>query len=224
MGQGPVGQGRGSSSASAATAPFRTRPSQRPKKKVPDYVHVADPGGMEIKGLNPELNDMVLRGQLSGRKLAELIRLKEIADRFATCNYVSEEELAVLVDKYGTGPDIVTWGDYFQTEVGSQYFAHSDPDFATIVDTIRFDLISAVKIFQGKSPAFLEKVQTDGLAAYGTPREEWTSVEEERAHLYILLNYFRELGMAETCLSSEDEKWFEGFLAAEQLNVVGHQA
>ena len=175
---------------------------------------------MEINGLNPELNDMVLRGQLSGRKIAELIRLKEIGDRFATRKYVSEEELAVLVDKYGTGPDIVTWGDYFQTEIGSQYFAHSDADFATIVDTVRFDLISAVKIFQNKSPEFYSKVDSDGLAAYGVPRDQWTEVEEEQAHLYILLNYFRELGLDQAELSTEDEDWFSGFVGAGQRDVA----
>lgn len=167
---------------------------------------------MEINGLNRELNDMVLRGQLSGRKIAELIRLKEVADRFATCKYVSEEELAVLIEKFGTGPDILTWGDYFQTEVGSEYFAHTDDDFATIVDTVRFDLISAVKIFQGKPEKFLNQVHDDGMAVYGMPRDQWTPVEEEQAHLYILLNYFRELGMHATMLSAEDDSWFEGFL------------
>lgn len=175
---------------------------------------------MEINGLNRELNDMVLRGQLSGRKIAELIRLKELADRFATRKYVSEEELAVLVEKFGTGPDILTWGDYFQTEVGSEYFAHTDEDFATIVDTVRFDLISAVKIFKAKSEEFQQQVHDDGMAAYGKPRDEWTPVEEEQAHLYILLNYFRELGMSTTVLSVEDETWFEGFLGQQNGGAV----
>lgn len=180
---------------------------------------------MEINGLNRELNDMVLRGQLSGRKIAELIRLKEIADQFATRNYVSDEELAVLIEKFGTGPDIMTWGDYFQTEIGSEYFAHTDADFATIVDTVRFDLISAVKIFQGKSEEFLQTVESNGLAAYGAPRDQWTEVEEEQAHLYILLNYFRELGMDRTRLSARDEEWFSGFLGADRKNAaVGQQA
>lgn len=179
---------------------------------------------MEINGLNRELNDMVLRGQLSGRKIAELIRLKEIADTFATQNYISDEELGVLIEKFGTGPDIMTWGDYFQTEIGSEYFAHNDADFSTIVDTVRFDLISAVKIFQGKSEDFLQKAQENGMAAYGMPRDEWTEVEEEQAHLYILLNYFRELGMDRTVLASEDEEWFSGFLGSDRKNAVGQQA
>ncbi|MCR9144101.1 MAG: hypothetical protein NXI24_17770 [bacterium] len=179
---------------------------------------------MEINGLNRELNDMVLRGQLSGRKIAELIRLKEIADAFAARNYVSDEELKVLIEKFGTGPDIMTWGDYFQTEIGSEYFAHTDADFATIVDTVRFDLISAVKIFQGKSPEFQQQVQDNGMAAYGTPRDQWSEVEEEQAHLYILLNYFRELGMEQTSLSVEDEEWFSGFVGADQRNSAVGQA
>lgn len=174
---------------------------------------------MEINGLNPELNDMLLRGQLSGRKIAELIRLKETVDRFATKNYVSDEQYQVLVDKYGTGPDIVTWGDYFQTETASEYFDTADADFSTIIDTIRFDLISAVKIFQGKSEAFHEGVKENGLEVYGMPRTEWTETEEEKAHLYILLNYYYELGLERTQLSAEDEAWFEGFLGTEKHAV-----
>lgn len=167
---------------------------------------------MEINGLNPQLNDMLLRGQLSGKKIKELLRLKEIVDRFASERYVPESELADLKKKYGVEPDIITWGDYFQTEVASLYFALNDRDFATIVDTVRYDLISAIKIFTDRSDEFLASVESNGLAVHGKDREEWSEIEEEQAHLYILSRYFQELGLAQSHVSAEDEEWFQTFL------------
>lgn len=174
---------------------------------------------MEIQGLNPELSEMALRGLLSGRKIAELVRLKETVDRFAVSKYVSDDALKKLVERYGVGPDIVTWGDYFQTEIASLYNELPDRDFSKIIDTVRFDLISAVKIFQGKSPEFFNMVEADGLAAYGMPRETWSEREEEQAHLYILMQYYHELGLAAAALAPADETWFNGFVAADSHAV-----
>lgn len=176
---------------------------------------------MEIRGLNPELSAMALRGQLSGRKLADLIRLREIVDRFATCRYVSEDALKKLVERFGVGPDIVSWGDYFQTEIASLYHSLSDGEFSGIVDTVRFDLIAASKIFAGKPEEFFASVESNGLAAYGCDRESWGPEEEEQAHLYILLQYYRELGLDKATLSAQDEEWFAGFVSGDRRHAAG---
>lgn len=183
-----------------------------PKKRRQRRLGRADTWSMEIEGLNPQLTDMVLRGQLSGAKIAQLLRLKEFVDSYATRNYVSDEELQSLLDRFGVEPDIITWGDYFQTEVASLHFNLNDKDFATIVDTIRFDLISAIKIFDCKPSAFFDECENEGRAAYGIPREAWTQLHEEQAHLYILSRYFRELGLRREAVSATDEDWFQGFL------------
>lgn len=168
--------------------------------------------------INPELNDMVKRGQLSPHKIQELQRLKGIVDRFAMTRFVSEEELVSLVEKFGVEPDIQTWGDYFQTEIASRFFDLADDDFTRIVDTIRFDMISATMIFQGKSERFLRKVESDGLIAYGSDTP-WTDREEESAHLYILMQYYLEMGLEETLIAQEDMDWFNQFVEYAQFAV-----
>ena len=162
--------------------------------------------------INPALNDMIKRGQLSEAKLAGLVHLKKTVDRFAGRNYTSAEEVAALKEKYGEAPDIITWGDYFQTEIGSRHFQLSDEEFRQIVDTARFDLISAVMIFAGKPDSFFEMVQAEGNASYELAREEWGPQQEEAAHLFVLRNYFLELGLETCILSDEDQTWFQGFL------------
>lgn len=172
----------------------------------------ADSVGMEIQGLNPELTDMALAGQLSGRKIAGLIRLKECVDRYAQTKYVPDEQMQQLIEKYGVEPDIVSWGDYFQTEIASRHFQANDAEFEAIVETVRFDLISAVKIFGNKSNEYKTRVEREGLETYGMPQENWGEPEEEKAHLYILLQYFRELGLEQAEIPAEEEAWFEGFV------------
>lgn len=167
---------------------------------------------METNGINPVLNDMVERGQLGERKILELLRLKEIVDRFATVHYVPEEQAAELEKRYGARPDILTWGDYFQTEIASRFFDLQDDDFLRIIDTVRFDLISAVMIFQGKSPDFFEKIEEEAINAWDISREEWSENEEEAVHLQILSKYYAELGLKSCILSEEDRQWFEGFV------------
>jgi len=167
---------------------------------------------MEIQGLNPELTEMALAGQLSGRKIAGLIQLKETVDLYAQTKYVPDEQMQQLIEKYGVEPDIVTWGDYFQTEIASRHFQTGDAEFEAIVETVRFDLISAVKIFANKSEEYRTRVENEGLETYGMPQEDWGQPEEEKAHLYILLQYFRELGLDRAEIPAEDDAWFEGFV------------
>ena len=167
---------------------------------------------MEINGLHSQLTGMVQRGQLSARKIAALIELKETVERFAQCNYVEQDEIDALREKYGAEPEIVSWGDYFQTEVASRHFDLSDAEFLKIVDTIRFDLISATMIFRSKSPEFCEQVREEAIIASGTDRKDWTTEYEQAAHMGILLQYFEQLALQRCEISDIDQRWFESFL------------
>ncbi len=167
---------------------------------------------MTTKALHSELQGMVRRGQLSEAKISELVRLKETVERFASCPYVSNDEIANLEQRYGAKPSIITWGDYFQTEIASRHFALNDQEFSRIIDTIRFDLIAALKIFQNKPKLFFKMVQEDGLAVQAKPQDTWTPEDEQKAHMYILAQYFIEMGLEEMELKPIDEKWFENFL------------
>lgn len=175
--------------------------------------------GIEIQGINPELSNMIQAGQLSGAKMAGLIRLKATVDRYARKPYVSAEEVAALKAKFGEEPDIITWGDFFQTEIGSRYFMLSDEEFGRIIDTVHFDLISSCLIFTGKPAEFMDLAAQEGLSAFGTDREEWTEKHAEDAHLYILLQYFAEMDLDASVVTADDHAWFEGFVGHSQYAV-----
>ena len=167
---------------------------------------------MEINGLHSQLSGMVQRGQLSGRKIAALIELKDTVDRFACCQYVEQDEIDALKEKYGAEPEIVSWGDYFQTEVASRHFDMSDAEFLKIIDTIRFDLISSTMIFRNKSDDFKEQVREEAIIASGIDAQQWGNAEEQSAHMGILLQYFEQLNLQACAIADVDQRWFESFL------------
>ncbi|MCE9597683.1 MAG: hypothetical protein K8S54_06920 [Spirochaetia bacterium] len=171
---------------------------------------------LEILGLNPVLNDMVSRGQLSARKIARLVILKDMIDRYAACLYVTDQDAEALRARYGAYPDIRSWGDYFQTELASQHFERTDAEFDRIVDTVRFDIISACKIFSDKPQQFMGLVEENGILAMGMDRADWREEEEEAAHLDILRQYYVEMKLHTRAVTAEDEGWFSGFAANAQ--------
>ena len=163
---------------------------------------------------------MVRRGQFSERKIAELIRLRLTVDGYAKTPYISEEEAGRLAEQYGAAPDILSWADYFQTEVGSRYFMVADEEFAKVVDTVRYDLISACLIFQGKPEEFFEQVQANGLVARSMDPATWNEAEEEAAHLYILKEYFLNMGLETAIIPQADLEWFNMFVKSENARAA----
>ena len=165
---------------------------------------------LEIQGLNPTLMDMVMRGQLSAQRIAALVRLRDNVDRMAASQYVSDAEASALELKYGAKPEIRTWGDYFQTEIASAHFDKSDAEFEQVLATVRFDLIAAALIFEGKPSEFFASVESEALTAHGS-EQPWTPEQEEAVHLDILRNYFINMGLAASAISAADRTWFEDF-------------
>ncbi|TGN20749.1 hypothetical protein [Leptospira idonii] len=163
------------------------------------------------KNVNPELLPMIRQGLLSPEKLAILVDLYEIVDRFATTLFTEEEAQLRIKERHGVLPDIITWGDYFQTEVASRYFLESEISFRKIVDTIRFDLISSHLIFSGKPEYYKNRVRSEAMVSRGIDAALWKAEEEESIHLEILLDYFENLGLAERPLSIQDKIWYEAF-------------
>ncbi len=104
--------------------------------------------------LNPELFDMMKQGKLSAGKILNLIALKELVDRFAVTPFIEKDKLEQIKEKTGVEPDILTWGDYFQTEIASRYFEKSEFEFLKIFVTFRIDHISAQLKFSGNQNSF----------------------------------------------------------------------
>jgi hypothetical protein len=177
-----------------------------------ELARSADPWFMEleIQGLNPTLTEMVMRGQLSAQRIASLVRLRDMVDGMAGSKYVSDAEAGALAEKYGALPDIRTWGDYFQTEIASLHFDKTQDEFDQVISTVRFDLIAAALIFDGKPPEFMTAVQAEALAAQGCG-QPWTAEQEEAVHLDILRNYFVNMSLSTKALSAADRAWFEDF-------------
>lgn len=169
---------------------------------------------MNTTGLNREIHPLAQSGQLSPAKLKDLRELKQTVDRLAGRPYVSPETVAELLEKFGQEPDIITWGDYFQTEVASAHYQREDREFSLICRTIYFDLISSILIFTGKDEKFYEYVDDNAFAVRQMEPANWTLEDEEKIHLQILANYFREMDLQEKALLDSDYEWFHGFAAA----------
>lgn len=161
--------------------------------------------------VNPELLPMIRQGLISPEKLAILVDLAEIVDRFSTTLFTEVEVQEKLKEQFGVLPDIITWGDYFQTEVASRYFLETEESLRKIVDTIRFDLISAHLIFAGKPEYYKNNVRSEALVSKGIDTVLWKNEEEESIHLEILLDYFENLGLGNRPLSLQDKVWYEAF-------------
>lgn len=164
--------------------------------------------------LNPELFDMLKRGQLSSRKVVMLVELKYMVDSFATKNYIDDVKLEELKEKFGVYPDIITWGDFFQTEIASRFYNKSDAEFYQIIQTVRFDIISSHLIFSGKPNYFSDKVRGDALISKSlgiSPTADLLLQDEENIHLEILLDYFENMGLEDKPLSISDRAWYESF-------------
>ncbi len=137
--------------------------------------------------------------------------LAEIVDRFSATLFTEVEVQEKLKEQFGVLPDIITWGDYFQTEVASRYFLETEESLRKIVDTIRFDLISAHLIFAGKPEYYKNNVRSEALVSKGIDTVLWQNEEEESIHLEILLDYFENLGLGNRPLSLQDKVWYEAF-------------
>lgn len=165
-----------------------------------------------IEGIHSQLQPMIEKGQLSARKIVLLIELKELIEKYAQFPFIPESEIEELEKKYGAKPEIITWGDYFQTEVASRFFYYSDADFEKVIHTIHFDIISSILIFKNKSEEFKRKIKEENLFLSGLEKEQLTEEEEQLVHLGILLQYYEEMGLENAELDREDKEWFESFV------------
>ena len=161
--------------------------------------------------VNPEIQDMIMQKKLSNRKIRNLIVLKKMIDRLSTLPYVSDAEVKQIEEKYGVKPDILSWGDYFQTEVATNHWEKSDADFENIIQTITFDIIAAILIFSGKDESFIGDITAAQLRSQEKNAAEWNGEDEENMHLGILLNYFRKMGLDINLLNGQDFSYFEQF-------------
>lgn len=161
--------------------------------------------------LIPFIND----GTFSMRRVRGLIALKEFIDRISTRQYLDERSVAELAERFGVRPTVVSWGDYFQTEMGTTLLVLSDDEFDRALDTVRFDMIAAYEIFCEQKPAFFTWVDETHRAITAVARERYTEEEQEILHLRILMDYYQNLGLIDG-FTAEERAWFQVYETEER--------
>ncbi len=161
--------------------------------------------------INPALMPLINNGMLPSVRLTDLAYLREFINRVSSRDYLPGRDADALFERYGAMPDILSWGDYFQTELAFSLRGASDSEFRRAFATVRFDIISSWEIFSGKGRAFFDfidnardAVVTDGLESFeGVDRDEII-------HLGILKDYYINLGILDRFTDSE-RKWYSSY-------------
>ncbi|OHD71040.1 MAG: hypothetical protein A2W19_08495 [Spirochaetes bacterium RBG_16_49_21] len=164
--------------------------------------------------LNDSIIEMVNDGILSMRGINNLIFIKSFIDRVASKKFIDKEAVMNLEKKYGVRPNIITWGDYFQTQMATTLHVLSDDEFDRAVDTLKFDIIASYTIFSEKDRSFFEWVELTYMTIMNHKEADFTPDEEEIIHLRILMDYYENVGIVNNFTESE-MYWFAGFQEAQ---------
>ena len=160
--------------------------------------------------INRAVIPVINEGEVSFARLTNLIYLKELIDRISTLKFVDDSEVLELQKKYGVKPDIITWGDYFQSELASKFCRKSDQEFLKAVDTVKFDMIASYLIFNEKGAEFFEWVSDSYYNILMDEQGYASSEVDEIKHLKILMDYYIELGIADR-FNETEMSWYADF-------------
>ncbi len=157
------------------------------------------------------LESFVLQKKLTPRKLRNLVAVATTAERLATKPYIEKRELDLIVDRFGVGPDVTTWGDFFASEIATDHWEKGDAEFEKICETVIFDFIAACMVFPGRTAAFIESVMHEYRASLGKSAELRNADDQEKIHLGILAGYFEQMGLRQENLTDTDTEFFDSF-------------
>lgn len=163
-----------------------------------------------MRDINPAIEDMLAHKKLTTLKVDRLIFLKKLVDKVAARPYLPESEVQKIQAKFGVKPDVITWGDYFQTHIATEHWEKSDAEFDTIINTIHFDLIASVMIFANKNNQFLNEIEEAFQASLNQSNNNGME-NEEINHLHILMTYFKEMGLKMSAFDNRDFDFFRQF-------------
>ena len=160
--------------------------------------------------VNQSILPLVADGAISVARVSALAYVKDFIDRIAGREYLGEDAAREIEGRYGVRPDVVTWGDYFQTEMATSLLVLSDEEFERAVETLRFDMVASWIIFSGKDASFMEWVDGAYDAVIRLDSADLGEEEEEILHLKVLKDYYTDLGIRGRFTESEME-WFVRF-------------
>ncbi|MFH0975224.1 MAG: hypothetical protein V1874_05515 [Spirochaetota bacterium] len=163
--------------------------------------------------LNEELIPMINNGNLNMTKIQCLISIKEFIDRTSCTRYLEDNIVNKIIEIRNAKPKVISWGDYFQTELAFDLQGESDEAFIRAVDTVKYDIISSYEIFSNKNDLFFEWVDYNynekELIKENISKEEY----EEAFHLNILKDYYLNLRVSNN-FSSNELLWYNNFKEA----------
>jgi len=150
---------------------------------------------------------------MSSLRMTHLIYIKEFIDRISTKSYLHDDEVKRLVEQFGVKPDVISWGDYFQSEIATSTKNLSDEEFMKVFETIKFDMISSYIIFKNKGTDFFEWIENSFANINKKEPHQMADEDGEIIHLRILMSYYTEMGIADRFFESE-LKWHSSFSEA----------
>lgn len=160
--------------------------------------------------INEAIIPLLNEGFISNSQMHDLIEIKEFIDRVSTREYVSPEEQEVIYNKLGVYPTLLTWGDYFQSDLALYGRNSSDDEFSTVVDTIKFDVMSSHSLFSGNKREFADWIEASYLLYNELDPEKMSEDEQEIMHLKILKDYFYNMGIVDNFTEAE-KQWYMSF-------------
>lgn len=147
---------------------------------------------------------------ISTSRLNELIYIRDFINRISSRNYIDDDALKSIEEKFGVKPDIITWGDFFQAEMATTLKNAGDEEFFKASETVKFDMISSYLIFRNKGPEFFEWVDNSFSLITSKDQSEPAEDESEIIHLRILMDYYVELRINGNFTEAE-LKWHSSF-------------
>ncbi len=166
--------------------------------------------------INEAIIPMVNDGLISVRRIHDLIRIKEFIDSVVSKEYLEKRSVEDIRDRVGVLPNIITWGDYFQTEMASLLLNMDDDEFARAVETVIYDVISSNIIFSDKGQEFFEWVDYKYYEVIIRKNDNYSPEEVEILHLKILKDYFVDMGIMNN-FSEVLMDWYYSFKEAEAM-------
>ncbi len=159
---------------------------------------------------NEAVLEMVNNGMISVDRLHHLVYLKEFIDRIGTKKYLEEKDVVKIELSYGVKPNVVTWGDYFQTELASSLRTLSDEEFIKAIETVRFDMMSSYMIFNDKNDEIFNWIASERDRIELEKKQQLTEADEEIVHLNILKDYYLNIGIVDK-FTEQEMQWYTQF-------------
>jgi hypothetical protein len=160
--------------------------------------------------INEAILPMINSGLMSLYRIEELVYIKEFIDRNTSKKYLEPADVDRIKEKYGVLPNVITWGDYFQTEMATALRDKSDEEFMRAVNTVKFDIISSNMIFSSKPSEFLEWVDKRYFDLLVNDKNDFSDEEKEIIHLKIMKDYFTDMNVVDN-FSQSEMKWYLSF-------------